>query len=341
MFLNEKKINSLFLKWLNLSLILVFSIIIIGGLTRLTNSGLSITEWELFKGILFPLNENTWNVYFDQYKKIPQYKLINPNMNLEEFKIIFYWEYIHRLIARLIGLFFLIPLIYFYFSKKINQNYLNICYLIFFLIIFQGIVGWLMVKSGLIHDVTVSHYRLSLHLILAIIIISIIFWLKRNITFKKNKKFFNFSIGYLPFQFLLLVIYVQIIIGAFVSGLDAGKIYQTWPLMGSSYVPNDLVLNSFMNLFSFNNHSLVQFYHRNLAYFLVSYIIVLTIYIYKKKLITLYKPIKILILFLFLQALLGIFTLMSNLNIYLASIHQITSVLLVFSALNLYYLKAK
>ncbi len=132
MFLNEKKINSLFLKWLNLSLILVFSIIIIGGLTRLTNSGLSITEWELFKGILFPLNENTWNVYFDQYKKIPQYKLINPNMNLEEFKIIFYWEYIHRLIARLIGLFFLIPLIYFYFSKKINQNYLNICYLIFF-----------------------------------------------------------------------------------------------------------------------------------------------------------------------------------------------------------------
>ena len=341
MFLNEKKINSLFLKWLNLSLILVFSIIIIGGLTRLTNSGLSITEWELFKGILFPLNENTWNVYFDQYKKIPQYKLINPNMNLEEFKIIFYWEYIHRLIARLIGLFFLIPLIYFYFSKKINQNYLNICYLIFFLIILQGIVGWLMVKSGLIHDVTVSHYRLSLHLILAIIIISIIFWLKRNITFKKNKKFFNFSIGYLPFQFLLLVIYVQIIIGAFVSGLDAGKIYQTWPLMGSSYVPNDLVLNSLMNLFSFNNHSLVQFYHRNLAYFLVSYVIVLTIYIYKKKLITLYKPIKILILFLFLQALLGIFTLMSNLNIYLASIHQITSVLLVFSALNLYYLKAK
>ena len=341
MFLNEKKINSLFLKWLNLSLILVFSIIIIGGLTRLTNSGLSITEWELFKGILFPLNENTWNVYFDQYKKIPQYKLINPNMNLEEFKIIFYWEYIHRLIARLIGLFFLIPLIYFYFSKKINQNYLNICYLIFFLIILQGIVGWLMVKSGLIHDVTVSHYRLSLHLILAIIIISIIFWLKRNITFKTNKKFFNFSIGYLPFQFLLLVIYVQIIIGAFVSGLDAGKIYQTWPLMGSSYVPNDLALNSLMNLFSFNNHSLVQFYHRNLAYFLVSYIIVLTIYIYKKKLITLYKPIKILILFLFLQALLGIFTLMSNLNIYLASIHQITSVLLVFSALNLYYLKAK
>ena len=115
-----------------LSLILVFSIIIIGGLTRLTNSGLSITEWELFKGILFPLNENTWNIYFEQYKKIPQYKLINFNMNLEEFKIIFYWEYIHRFLARIIGLFFLIPLIYFYFSKKIKKNYLNICYLIFF-----------------------------------------------------------------------------------------------------------------------------------------------------------------------------------------------------------------
>ena len=120
MIANEEKINRLFLYWLSISMLLVFFIIIVGGLTRLTNSGLSITEWELFIGILPPLNENSWVQYFEQYKKIPQYKLLNFNMSLDEFKIIFYWEYFHRILGRIIGLFFLIPLIYFHFSKKIN-----------------------------------------------------------------------------------------------------------------------------------------------------------------------------------------------------------------------------
>ena len=124
MYVNTKKINRYFLNWLIISLILVFFIIIIGGLTRLTNSGLSITEWELFKGILPPLNSIVWNEYFNEYKKIPQYKILNYNMSLIEFKIIFYWEYVHRLLARFIGLFFLIPLILFYISKKIKKNIL-------------------------------------------------------------------------------------------------------------------------------------------------------------------------------------------------------------------------
>ena len=114
MYSNEKKINTLFFYWLVISLILVFFIIIVGGLTRLTNSGLSITEWELFKGILPPLSNESWNEYFDEYKKIPQYQLMNFDMDLKEFKIIFYWEYFHRILARVIGLFFLIPLIYFF-----------------------------------------------------------------------------------------------------------------------------------------------------------------------------------------------------------------------------------
>ena len=163
MWANEKKINKLFLYWLGCSLFLVYFAILIGGLTRLTNSGLSITEWELFKGILPPLNDSTWQFYFDQYKQIPQYKIINFDMNLNEFKIIFYWEYVHRVIGRLIGLFFLIPLIIFYLSKKIKKNYLNICFSIFVLIIFQGVIGWYMVQSGLVNDITVSHYRLSIH----------------------------------------------------------------------------------------------------------------------------------------------------------------------------------
>ena len=336
----EKKINKLFLYWLNTSLILVFLIIIVGGLTRLTNSGLSITEWELFKGILPPINDSDWKYYFDEYKKIPQYKLLNFGMNLEEFKIIFYWEYFHRILARVIGLFFLIPLIIFYLTKIIKKEYINVCSIIFILILFQGFIGWYMVKSGLINDITVSHYRLSIHLSTAILIISTIFWLIKNFKSKKNKIFFDFSKNNFPFMFLVLLIYFQIIMGAFVSGLDAGKIYQTWPLMDKTYFPNDTDL-IISNLLNFENHSLVQFYHRNLAYLIFFYILFLTIFIYKKRISILYLPLKIFLFLLFLQIFFGIFTLISGLNIYLASAHQITSVLLIFGALNMYYLRAK
>ena len=338
---NEEKINKLFLYWLMTTLILVFCIIIVGGLTRLTDSGLSITKWELFRGILPPLNNKSWEEYFNQYKLIPQYEILNQNMSLDNFKIIFYWEYFHRILARFIGLFFLIPLIYFYFSKKIDKAHLRVCWTIFILICLQGIIGWYMVKSGLINDISVSHYRLSIHLSFAVIIISSIFWLVKNILSGKNKNFLNLSLNNTPFQFLILLIFIQIIMGAFVSGLDAGKIYQTWPKMGNTYFPNDLSIIDFKELIDFDNHSLVQFYHRNLAYIIVVYVLFLGIYIYKGKKTNLYLPVKLLFLILFLQAMLGILTLISGLNIYLASLHQITSVFFVFSALNLYYFVAK
>ena len=262
-------------------------------------------------------------------------------MSLDDFKVIFYWEYIHRIFARIIGLFFLIPIIYFFLSKKINSNYLRMSFLIMSLIIFQGVIGWYMVKSGLVNNVTVSHYRLSIHLSLAIFIISILFWLIKNILNNDNKYFFKFSKNNLPFLILIFLIFIQIILGAFVSGLDAGQIYQTWPLMGNQYLPNDLFLNELIILLDFNSHSLVQFYHRNLAYIIIIYSVFIALFIYKKKLNNLYKPMFIFLSIIVLQVLLGIFTLISGLNIYLASTHQITSVLLVFSALNLYYFRAK
>ncbi len=336
-----KKTYKLFYYWLVTSLILVFLIIIVGGLTRLTNSGLSITEWELFKGVIPPLNKETWTEYFDEYKKIPQYNLLNFNMSIAEFKFIFYWEYFHRILARLIGLFFLIPLIYFYFTKKIQKKHLKVCYIILALIITQGIFGWYMVKSGLIEVVTVSHYRLSLHLFTALIIISTIFWLIMNVYLKKNKIFFIIKDKNFFFQFLIYLIFIQIIMGAFVSGLDAGKIYQTWPLMGDAYFPNDFIFKKMDDIFNFDNHSLVQFYHRNLAYLIIFYILGLSLFILRKRIFDLYKPLFIVLFFLSLQVILGILTLISDLNIYLASAHQITSVLLVFGALNLYYSSAK
>ena len=335
--IHDKKINYLFFSWLTICLISVFLIILVGGLTRLTNSGLSITQWELFRGIMPPLNENTWNEYFELYKEIPQFKLINFNMNLAEFKIIFYWEYFHRILGRFIGIFFLIPLLYFHFTKKIKKDYILTCYIIFFLIVVQGIIGWYMVKSGLVNDVTVSHYRLSLHLSTALIIISSIFWLIINIKNNTHKEFFNIAKKNIIFQILFFLILLQVILGAFVSGLDAGKIYQTWPLMGHSLVPNDLILKNFNNFFDFNNHSLVQFYHRNLAYLITIYIFILGIYIYKKKIKKIYYSFNLMIFFLIIQVILGVLTLLSGLNIYLASAHQIGSVLLILGSINLYY----
>ena len=331
------KTDKLFYYWLSLSLILVFIIIIVGGLTRLTNSGLSITEWELFSGILPPLNQTQWINYFDAYKSIPQFRILNPDMSLNEFKVIFYWEYFHRVLARTIGIFFLIPLIYFYFTKKIDKYFMNKSLIVFSLIVLQGFVGWYMVMSGLVNDVTVSHYRLSIHLSLALIIISMIFWMMANIKNRTFKVFFSFSKKNLPYLILIIIIFFQIIMGAFVSGLDAGLLHQTWPLMGNNFFPDDIILLDLKNLLNFNDHSLVQFYHRNLAYLISVYIIIFSIYIFRKNIINLYKPLKILILALVLQILLGIFTLVSGLNIYLASAHQITSVVLVFSSINLYY----
>ena len=198
-----------------------------------------------------------------------------------------------------------------------------------------------MVKSGLINDITVSHYRLSIHLVTAIFIISILFWLIKNISSNRNKNFFEISSKNIPFQILILLIFIQIILGAFVSGLDAGKIYQTWPLMDKNYFPDDIIIINLKIFFDFDNHSLVQFYHRNAAYILILYVLFLTIFIYKNKIISLYKPLYIFLFFLISQVMLGIFTLISGLNIFLASIHQVTGVVLVFSALNLYYLRTK
>ena len=319
--------------WLLSMIILVFLMIVVGGLTRLTDSGLSITEWELFKGILPPLSKETWTLYFNLYKEIPQFKYLNPSMTVEEFKVIFYWEYFHRLLGRIIGLMFLIPLIYISFKKIVEKKVLNIFYLIFFLILFQGLLGWYMVESGLTENTTVSHYRLSLHLFFAFIIISLLYWNYLNFKFLVNKSFFNFK--NILTKLLFLLILFQIIIGAFVSGLDAGMIYQTWPKMNHSYFPDDINIFEF-NLFNFfDNQSFVQFLHRSVAYLIIGFVIFIGIKMLINKQEEYYKNYFIVFFILLIQVLLGIFTLISGLNLYLASLHQITSVILVFSVLKL------
>ena len=260
--------------WLYSMFILVFLIVAVGGLTRLTDSGLSITEWELFKGILPPMTDAKWLFYFDEYKKIPEYVEINYNMTLSEFKVIYYWEYGHRILARLIGLFSIVPLIYLFIKYKNERKNIYKYFLIFILICFQGFLGWFMVSSGLINNTDVSHYRLALHLFVALLIISLIFWFLIN---NLNVEKFSIKIPNKILNLFLILIITQIILGAFLAGLDGGLLYNTWPDMNGFLLPSDINYKDLFRLDSTNNPSVIQFYHRLTAYVLVFFLMVLKI----------------------------------------------------------------
>ena len=336
MYIENNSLNKYISFWLGLMFWIVVLMIFIGGLTRLTDSGLSITKWELFSGFLPPTTDLQWNNYFELYKQIPEYKLQNYLMSLEEFKVIFWWEFIHRFLGRLIGIFFFVPL--FLISLKLGFIKTLNLYIIFFLICFQGFIGWYMVSSGLVERIDVSHYRLSIHLVVAFLILSLIFW--NYLKFKQinpSKQKIN---NKLPIIFLFLI-FVQIVIGAFVAGMDAGKIYNTWPLMGVSYFPDDVEIVNLISLSIFNEPSLVQFIHRNLAYLILIIYLLILFKIYKNKLNNLFKSINIIGFFLLIQIILGIITLISGAQIIIASMHQISSIFLVTSGVYLLYLNSK
>ena len=336
MYIEKNLINKYISYWLIAIFLFVSIMIVVGGLTRLTDSGLSITEWELFSGVFPPLNSSQWNDYFDLYKKIPEYQLQNSSMSLDEFKVIFWWEFIHRFLGRLIGIIFLIPLLFFSFKlgffKTINF------YFIFILICLQGFIGWYMVSSGLVDGVDVSHYRLALHLTLAFIILSLIFWNYLNYI---NIKILDHKINnFLP-SFFIFLLFIQIIIGAFVSGMDAGKIYNSWPLMGSTYFPDDNKITNLFNLTAFGDPSLVQFIHRNLAYIILLFYVYISLKIYRLKLTRYFKILKVVGSLLVIQILLGVFILISGAQIILASMHQVSSIFLISSSVYFLYLNTK
>ena len=323
--------------WLVIMFVLVSSIIIVGGLTRLTDSGLSITEWELFKGFLPPFSNAEWVAYFNLYKEIPEFKLQNFNMTLDEFKVIFWWEWAHRFLGRVIGLFFLIPLIYFIFRLGLKKTKPYI--FIFILICTQGIIGWYMVMSGLVNKVDVSHFRLSLHLTTAFIILTLILWQIFNLNIKLRS-----GNGYLKFklpEIFIFLVFLQIIVGAFVSGMDAGKIYNSWPLMGNTFFPNDNNLYSLFKISAFSEPSLVQFMHRNLAY-IIMFVYLITLYlVISNRFIRFNKTILVLGLILLLQIILGILTVINGAQMFIASMHQISSILLISYSVYFLFINTK
>ena len=319
--------------WLLTLIGLVILIILVGGLTRLTESGLSITTWELFVGLVPPLTNDKWIDYFNLYKTIPEFNEQNYNMTLNEFKVIFWWEWGHRQLGRLIGLSVMMPLIF--FSIKNGFWVLKTYGLIFLLVCFQGFIGWYMVSSGLIDRVDVSHYRLSLHLVTAFVILSVIFWKFLKLT-KIQTQYFSISINLI--KFFIFLLFLQLIIGAFVSGMDAGKVYNTWPLMGTTYFPDDSKFIEFLNINVFDNPSIVQFIHRNLAYLIAGIYIYILFFTLKDQNKIFRKPIIIIGVSLFLQVVLGIFTILSGVKIFYASLHQINSILIILSTLYFLYI---
>jgi len=326
MFVNRDNYIKFLKLWLITLFLLIVSMVAVGGLTRLTDSGLSITAWELFSGILPPLNNYDWNNYFLEYKKIPEYQNINFGMSLSEFKTIFYWEYAHRLLARFVGLFSILPLIYLTLKFRNNKFYSYKYYLIFLLVCLQGFIGWYMVSSGLIENNDVSHFRLSLHLSLALFLLCLIFWYILelfNVSKFKNKVSKNLLF------FILFLISTQIIFGSFLSGLDGGLIYNSWPDMNGALYPNDVLINDYFSSKAFYNPSIIQFFHRIIAYILLIFIVILN-YIFIK------KRINFLYVFFFnftvlLQIFLGVVTLVSGVEIKYASLHQLGSIFVLSS----------
>ena len=247
------KDNKSVIIWLFSGCFLIFVMVIVGGITRLTDSGLSMSTWSLIGGAP-PLNFQEWALAFDIYKQTPEGK-INPHYTLADFKYIFFWEYLHRMIGRLLGLIFIIPFVYFLIKKKLSKKMIIKCCILLVMGASQGLIGWWMVQSGLIDRPDVSHYRLAIHLTTAFLTCSYTFWVALSLIFP-NSRAGNKTVFIKLFVLFILLI-IQIVYGAFVAGLKAGRIYNTWPKMGEHWIPESVLLDAGANS---------QFIHRTLAY---------------------------------------------------------------------------
>ncbi len=320
--------------WLFLVAALVFTMVVIGGATRLTGSGLSITEWQPILGAIPPLSHASWQEAFDKYKQIPQYELLNPGMTLQGFKGIYWWEWSHRLLGRLIGFVFFLPFVYFLARRAIPRRYVGSVAALFVLGGAQGALGWFMVKSGLADRVEVSQYRLAAHLALAVAIGGFAFWLGLSVTDKEK----GTRAAARPFMFgalaLTALIYLQIIVGAFVAGLRAGLASSTWPLMNGEAIPSGLDVYSpwYMNIFE--NPLTAQFTHRMIAYAVAIFAVVFATLVWRSRgAERLRTPAFAAIAAILVQIVLGIATIIYGVPLKIALAHQANAIVVFALAL--------
>ncbi|WP_034040995.1 COX15/CtaA family protein [Wocania ichthyoenteri] len=318
-----KKDNKKVIYWLLTGCILIFIMVIVGGITRLTDSGLSISNYKLITGTIPPLNETEWQNAFELYQQYPEYQKLHSHFTIDDFKSIYFWEWLHRLIGRVIGLVFIIPFLYFLITKQLSKKTIKKCLVLLVLGGFQGFLGWYMVKSGLVDMPDVSHYRLAAHLTTAFLTFAATLWVALDL-FYPNKKPTNIKFrNLIIISYLILII--QIIYGAFVAGLKAGLLHNHWPLMNENKFMHHTVyiLEPFYkNLIE--NPSGIQFIHRILAYFVVISILILWYKTRKMAITKLQKRgINTLLILVAFQFLLGIFTILYAVPLWLGVAHQI------------------
>ncbi|MFT4653406.1 MAG: cytochrome c oxidase assembly protein subunit 15 [Patiriisocius sp.] len=314
--------------WLYFVAVLVFIMVVVGGITRLTESGLSITEWKLITGTLPPLSEAAWLSEFEKYKQIPEYIQINgpAGMTLVDFKFIYFWEWVHRLWGRLIGLAFALPLAWFAFKRAIPRGYALRLTILLVLGSMQGVIGWWMVTSGLTQRTDVSHFRLATHLLTALLILGLLVWTAldlRQLAKGQNKKSKLTAFGLIVF----IVLFLQLLFGAYTAGLNAGYVSNTWPLMYGSLMPPVIDWTGDLWTKLNNDHFMIHFIHRWWAWVTVSFLIILawrTRGKSKKASIAIHSAYSA-------QMLLGIATVLTSVNINFAVLHQAVGALVVIS----------
>lgn len=318
---NQKHINLCIQIWLFCLAGLIVVMIVLGGYTRLSGSGLSMTRWEPVSGIIPPLNQKAWQKEFDKYKQYPEYKVARKDMSLPEFKFIYFVEFFHRILARFTGLVMLLPLIFFYQKGYISAFDQKKYIAIVLLFLIQGFMGWYMVKSGLIRNPYVSHYRLALHLILAMLLYSFIIW--QMIEPVKNPTSYSLRILLIV---LLILNYTQIFVGGLVAGLKAGMVYNTFPLMGISFMPPEV------NITNTNDPASVQFVHRMIGWIIAVLTICISYLLKKHKWLA-----KSLLIIVGTQFILGVLNILYIVPLSFALLHQLVAVFVI--TVNIYILK--
>ena len=309
--------------WLFVMAFLVAMMVVIGGVTRLTGSGLSMVEWRPLIGTLPPLSQAEWMRVFTLYQASPEYNDINYGMSLAEFKLIFFWEYFHRLWGRMLGIAFALPLAYFAFRKMIPQGYKLPLLVLLFLGGMQGVIGWWMVKSGLVSDPTVSQYRLATHLGMALFIYGMLLWTGFNLFYGKALRPSGHMMG------VVTIVAITIIAGAFVAGMDAGLLYNEYPLMGDGLVPIEYGEEGLSD--PFENPAAAQFHHRWIA--VLAVIGVLTLWRRANRIAHIRNRGITVGAIVLGQFTLGIITLLNGVPVWMGAAHQLGAVLLLGACL--------
>jgi cytochrome c oxidase assembly protein subunit 15 len=309
--------------WLLLCAAVIFGMILLGGVTRLTHSGLSMVEWKPLVGIIPPLSEQAWLETFEKYKQYPEYQKINRGMDLSGFKYIFMYEYLHRVLGRLIGVIFLLPMLYFTFKGRVRPGLMPKLVALFFMGGLQGLLGWYMVKSGLVNDPHVSQYRLTAHLGLAVAIYAYMLWVAFELLFPVRDQGDRVS-GPGRWSLVLVgLVYLMILSGGLVAGTRAGFAYSTWPLMGPTFIPDAIYSGSPAWLDMFEDITTIQFNHRMFAYLLFVLINLFALLVFRGEGGRLARRgALLLVLALWVQVGLGISTLLMHVPVSLAAAHQ-------------------